>query len=79
MARGSRNAAQTQIEGDLIVLLKAVESARPFYFESLTPESPTHQQLRQLEGLGYIRYCRYPEEFWVMLPAGKELLSRLFP
>jgi hypothetical protein len=52
MAPGSRNAAQTQIESDLIVLLKAVEKARPFYFESLTSESPTHQQLRQLEGLG---------------------------
>jgi hypothetical protein len=79
MNPASRHAAQTQIAGDLIALLRAVERAGSFYFESLSPVSPTHEQLRQLEALGYIRYCRYPEEFWVMLPPGKELLSRLLP
>lgn len=72
-------AAQTseRVDDRLTGLLKAVELAGPFYYEPLSPDFLIHGQLCVLESLGYIRYCRYPEEFWVMLPAGKEFLSGL--
>jgi hypothetical protein len=46
------------------------------YFTKPLPVPSRLRQLCDLESLGYIRYCPYPEEFWVALPAGKELLSK---
>ena len=64
------------INDDLLRLLDDVARSS-VYYEALAPlPSRLHRQLRDLESLGYIRYCPYPEEFWVMLPAGKEFLSR---
>jgi hypothetical protein len=58
----------------LIQLLADVERGDPYYCETSSPESSKYQQLCKLESRGYIRYCSYPEEFWVILPRGKEFL-----
>jgi hypothetical protein len=58
---------------DLLRLLADVARAELFY-QTLSPQ-PSQLQLCDLESLGYIRYCSYPEEFWIVLPAGKDLLS----
>jgi hypothetical protein len=60
---------------DLLRLLDDVARGQVFY-EALSPVPSRLRQLCDLESLGYIRYCPYPEEFWVALPAGKELLSK---
>src|SRR5207245_4658962 len=65
------------LDDEHIRLLADVERAYPYYYESSSPQSSKYQQLCSLESLGYIRYCSYPEEFWVILPAGKEFLSTL--
>jgi hypothetical protein len=59
---------------DLLRLLADVARAELFY-QTLSPQPSQLQQLCDLESLGYIRYCSYPEEFWIVLPAGKALLS----
>jgi hypothetical protein len=59
---------------DLAHLLAEVARAEIFQ-EALLPTRSRLQQLWDLDSLGYIRYCPYPEEFWVVLPAGKEFLS----
>jgi hypothetical protein len=56
-------------------LLADVAQAGVFY-EALSPPQSRLHQLRELESFGFIRYCSYPEEFWVVLPAGEEFLSR---
>jgi hypothetical protein len=66
-----------ELNDRLIRLLVDVERADLYYYESSWPESSKYRQLCSLESLGYIRYCSYPEEFWVILPAGKEFLSTL--
>jgi hypothetical protein len=66
---------QVVINDDLIRLLNDVARAQVFY-EALSPLPSRLRELRDLEALGYIRYCPYPEEFWVVLPAGKEFLSK---
>lgn len=65
---------------ELVRLLADVEREEPYYCESLSPESSKYQKLCELEARGYIRYCVYPEEFWIILPRGREFLSsqRLF-
>lgn len=59
---------------ELLQLLADVARAGLFY-ETLSPQRSQLQQLFDLESLGYIRYCSYPEEFWIVLPAGKDFLS----
>jgi hypothetical protein len=66
-----------ELDDELIRLLADVGRADSYYYESSSPQSSQYQQLCSLESLGYIRYCSYPEEFWVILPAGKEFLSTL--
>ena len=66
-----------ELDDELIRLLADVERADPYYYESSSPQSSKYQQLCSLESLGYIRYCSYPEEFWVILLSGKEFLSTL--
>jgi hypothetical protein len=78
MDPSSQGAKQAGLDNALIGLLSAVEREDPCYYEPLSPESSTHEQLCDLESLGYIHYCPYPEEFWVILPTGKEFLSKLF-
>ena len=66
-----------ELDDELVRLLVDVKRADPYYYESSSPQFSQYQQLCSLESLGYIRYCSYPEEFWVILPAGKEFLSTL--
>ena len=61
------------LSGDLLGLLAEVARAGCF-FEALSPEPQQARQLRDLEARGCIRYCPYPEEFWVVLPAGEKIL-----
>jgi hypothetical protein len=68
-----------ELEDELIRLLADVDRADPYYYESSSPQSSKYHQLCSLEFLGFIRYCSYPEEFWVILPAGKEFLSKVRP
>lgn len=63
------------VNDDLLRLLDDVARAQVFY-EILLPARSRIEQLCDLESLGYIRYCSYPEEFWVVLPDGKEFLLR---
>lgn len=65
----------TVLDAELVGLLAAVEQEDPYY-EPALPKSRKYERLCNLESLGYIRYCPYPEDFWVILPAGRELLSR---
>ena len=65
-----------ELDDELVRLLADVERGDPYYYESSSPQSSRYQQLCSLESLGYIRYCSYPEEFWVILPRGREFLSR---
>ena len=67
-----------ELDDELVRLLADVERGDPYYYELLSPESSKYQQLCDLESRGYIRYCSYPEEFWVILPRGREFLSRFF-
>lgn len=62
------------MDKDLLQMLADVAHAGCFY-ETLLPRNSRLRLLQQLESLGYIRYCRYPDEFWVVLPRGKEFLS----
>lgn len=63
------------VNDDLLRLLADVARAEVFY-EILSAPPSRFEQLCDLESLGYIRYCSYPEEFWVVLPAGKAFLSK---
>src|SRR5712691_3787212 len=65
----------SELDDELIRLLVDVEQADPYYYESSAPQSSKYLQLCELESRGYIRYCSYPEEFWVILPRGREFLS----
>ncbi len=62
--------------GDAYLRLLADVARTDPYYESLSPAPSHHEQLCTLESLGYIRYCPYPEEYWVILPAGKEALAK---
>ena len=68
-----RNVGQVRVNEDLLRLLADVEHAG-FFYEPLSPQPTQFRQLRDLAALGYIRYCPYPEEFWIMLPAGRDAL-----
>jgi hypothetical protein len=61
---------------ELLNLLADVNRDDPYYYGPLSPEAHESMMLRKLESLGYIRYCPYPEEFWVMLPEGRVLLQK---
>jgi hypothetical protein len=63
-----------ELDDELVRLLADVERGDPYYCESLSPESSKYKLLCNLESCGYIRYCSYPEEFWVILPRGREFL-----
>ncbi len=75
MGSSPQGTQSPELADELIRLLAEVERADTYYCESSSAQS--YQQLCSLESLGYIRYCSYPEEFWVILPAGKEFLSTL--
>ena len=77
MGSSPQGTQSPELDDELVRLLVDVERADPYYYESSSPLSSKYQQLCSLESLGYIRYCSYPEEFWVILPAGKEFLSTL--
>ena len=78
MGAGPQGTQSPELDDELFRLLADVERADSFYYESSSPQSSKYQQLCSLESLGYIRYCSYPEEFWVILPRGREFLSRFF-
>ena len=78
MGSSPQGTQSPELDDELIRLLADVERADPYYYESSSPQSSKYQQLCSLESLGYIRYCSYPEEFWVILPRGREFLSRFF-
>ena len=63
------------MNAELLQLLADVASAGIFY-ETLSPQPSELRQLLELESQGYVRYCPYPEEFWIALPTGKDLLSQ---
>jgi hypothetical protein len=63
------------IMNDALAQLLAEVAGSEIFQEALSLQPSRLQQLRDLEALGYIRYCPYPEEFWVVLSAGKEFLS----
>jgi len=63
------------LDDSQIGLLAALEREEPFYEPSL-PQSAKYESLCRLESLGYVRYCPYPEDFWVILPSGREALLR---
>lgn len=67
---------RVEMNDELLQLLADVAGAGVFY-EALSPPQSRLHQLYDLESLGYIRYCSYPEEFWIVLPAGEEFLSRI--
>jgi hypothetical protein len=71
-------AHQIVMDEDLHRLLADVARAG-FFYEALSPPPSRIRQLRDLESLGYIQYCSYPEEFWVALPAGEDFLSKSRP
>ena len=75
MGSSPQGTQSPELDDELFRLLADVERADSYYYESSSPQSSKYQQLCSLESLGYIRYCSYPEEFWVILPAGKEFLS----
>ena len=77
MVAGPQGTQSPELDDELFRLLADVERADSYYYESSSPQSSKYQQLCSLESLGYIRYCSYPEEFWVIVPAGKEFLSTL--
>lgn len=55
MDPSSQGAKQAGLDNALIGLLSAVEREDPcYYYEPLSPESSTHEQLCDLESLGYI-------------------------
>jgi hypothetical protein len=62
------------IDSEMFELLARVDYEGNYY-GSLSTETPEYQLLRKLENLGFVRYCPYPEEFWVILPSGKDLLK----
>jgi hypothetical protein len=66
---------QAVMNDDLVHLLAEIARFDTFQ-EALSPQPSRLSQLWDLESLGYIRYCPYPEEFWVVLPAGREVLSK---
>jgi hypothetical protein len=66
------------MEKDLLQLLESVARVQVFY-EVLSPLPSRRQQLSDLESLGLIRYCPYPDEFWIVLPAGWEFLAKSNP
>jgi len=75
MSPRPQNSELPKLDDELVRLLAEVERGDPYYCESSSPESSKYQQLCELESRGYIRYCSYPEEFWVILPRGREFLS----
>ena len=75
MGASPQGTQSPELDDELIRLLADVERADPYYYESSAPQSSKYQHLCRLEYLGYIRYCSYPEEFWVIRPEGKEFLS----
>ena len=77
MGAGPQRTQSPELDDELVRVLADVERADPYYYESSSPQSSKYQQLCSLESLGFIRYCPYPEEFWVIRPAGKEFLSTL--
>ena len=70
-----RGSEPPELDDELVRLLADVERGYPGYYESSSPQSSKYQQLCELESRGYIRYCSYPEEFWGILPRGREFLS----
>jgi hypothetical protein len=74
-AFGRDGTGQPTIDDELVDQLLAVEQEDPYY-EPSSPKSRKYELLCKLERLGYILYCPYPEDFWVMLPAGRERLLR---
>jgi len=61
------------MNNDLFELLARVDYEGSYY-GPLSKEIPEYQLLRELETLGFVRYCPYPDELWVILPSGKDLL-----
>jgi hypothetical protein len=76
--RCANSTGQPGLDDELVAQLSAVKREDPYYEPSF-PKSRAYELLCKLERLGYIRYCPYPEDFWVILPAGRELLSRRSP
>src|SRR5216683_4216410 len=74
MGSSPKGTQSPELDDDHIRLLADVERGDPYYYESSSPQSSRYQQLCSLESCGYIRYCSYPEEFWVILPRGREFL-----
>ena len=76
--RCANTTRQPVLSAELVGQLSAVEQEDPYYEPSFS-KSRKYELLCELERLGYVRYCPYPEDFWVILPAGRELLSKRSP
>ena len=74
----SNSTVPTVLGDELVGLLADVAREEPYYEPSI-PTSTTYKDLCKLESLGYVHYCPYPEDFWILLPAGRQLLSRFRP
>jgi hypothetical protein len=68
------SSGQPLMRDELAQLLAEIARAEVFQEALLAPVSRL-QQLRELEALGLVRYCPYPEEFWIALPAAKDFLA----
>jgi hypothetical protein len=75
MSPGPKGIGSPALDDAYLRLLGDVARTDPYY-ESLSPAPSCYERLCTLESLGYIRYCPYPEEYWVILPAGKEVLAK---
>jgi hypothetical protein len=75
MSPGPKGVGSAALDDAYLRLLGDVARTDPYY-ESLSPAPSHYERLCTLESLGYIRYCPYPEEYWVILPAGKEVLAK---
>lgn len=65
----------TQLSPELRNLLIRVAAEHPRYYAPLSPDAHENKLLRELERLNCVHFCPYPEEFWVLLPQGKALLT----
>ncbi len=58
----------------LRALLCEIKGAKEFYVP-LQNEKAFDNHLRALAKLGLIRWCPYPEEFYIVTPRGAEVLN----
>jgi len=58
-----------------LALLREVAAAHEGFYSSLSEDAPDVIALRALARRGYVRFCPYPEEFWVTTPEGSIIVA----